>query len=296
MATGWWAALQRYSSKDAAWPRPLRPLVAAALSFMAHNATQQAGHVAFSAFLSIFPFFIFLITIAGNVGQSEAARAAIDYNLDLMPEQVAKVIRPLMAEVLARPRGGLMTLGFLGTLWAVSSSIDSLRLALEEAYGVHRPRPFWRRRAQGVVLVLLAGTALIASNFLMILGPLLWRLSIDYFEVFELLEWRPLWDGIRYGIGATGALVVFALLYRWLPNLRQDWRNVLPGAALAVMLWVVVASGFGFYLSTLANTPVTYGSLGGVAVTLLFFYLSAMTFIFGAEFNAALSKRRGRGT
>jgi membrane protein len=81
--------------------------------------------------------------------------------------------------------------------------------------------------------------------------------------------------------------LVVALLYRWLPSRHLPRREILPGAAVTVVLWVVLASLFSFYLQTLARFSVTYGSLGGIVLTLMFFYLSALIFVFGAEVNSA---------
>jgi membrane protein len=81
--------------------------------------------------------------------------------------------------------------------------------------------------------------------------------------------------------------LVVALLYRWLPSRHLPPREILPGAAVTVVLWVALASLFSWYLQNLGRFSVTYGSLGGIVITLLFFYVSATIFIFGAEINSA---------
>jgi membrane protein len=81
-------------------------------------------------------------------------------------------------------------------------------------------------------------------------------------------------------------------LYIWLPNRRLSALDVLPGALLAVIMWIVGASAYSWYLLNLGRFSVTYGSLGGVVATLLFFYISALIFIFGAEVNAARMRLR----
>ena len=77
------------------------------------------------------------------------------------------------------------------------------------------------------------------------------------------------------------------MLYRWLPSRHLPRREVLPGAAITVMLWLVMASLFSLYLQNLTRFTVTYGSLGGIVITLTFFYMSGVIFIFGAELNSA---------
>ena len=92
----------------------------------------------------------------------------------------------------------------------------------------------------------------------------------------------------RYGAGVLVLVVTATVFYRLLPNTPLRLKTVLPGAVLASGLWLVMATGFSIYLNQLGSYSVTYGSLGGVITTLMFFYVSAALFIFGAEFNAAL--------
>jgi membrane protein len=96
-----------------------------------------------------------------------------------------------------------------------------------------------------------------------------------------------MYEGLRYLIAISLLYLVVALLYRWLPSRHLPRREILPGAAVTVLLWVLLASLFSFYLQNLARFTVTYGSLGGIVITLMFFYLSALIFIFGAELNSA---------
>ena len=84
------------------------------------------------------------------------------------------------------------------------------------------------------------------------------------------------------------------LLHRWLPNTKQAYLRVLPGVFATAVLWLTMASLFSWYIGHLADYSAFYGSLGGVAITLMFFYLSAIIFIFGAEINAVWRDRSGR--
>jgi membrane protein len=88
-----------------------------------------------------------------------------------------------------------------------------------------------------------------------------------------------------------GALL---LLHRWLPNTRQSFARILPGVAVTTVLWLLGAGLFAWYVGHLTDYSVYYGSLGGVAITLMFFYSSAVIFIFGAEFNALWREQTGR--
>ena len=81
------------------------------------------------------------------------------------------------------------------------------------------------------------------------------------------------------------------LLYRVLPNVRLRATEVIPGAVLAWLLWLAAVWGYTVYLRAVPSFSITYGSLGGIVVTLFFFYISALLFVFGAEFNSVLRRR-----
>jgi membrane protein len=126
----------------------------------------------------------------------------------------------------------------------------------------------------------------IVAILLMLIGPdLIERIAalVGLEEVFV-----SLWEWLRFPVALSLLAVVLSLIYRLVPNARQRFRSVIPGAALAVVLWAITSVGFSFYLATFANYGVTYGSLGAAVGLLFYMYLSASVVLFGAELNAAI--------
>lgn len=99
---------------------------------------------------------------------------------------------------------------------------------------------------------------------------------------------------VRLALAAVVLVALFGILYRVLPNRAQGWRQVWPGAALAVLLWLVLAQLFSVYLAHFNSYNATYGSIGGIIITLVFFQYSATVFLLGAELNILLEEKRGR--
>jgi membrane protein len=110
-----------------------------------------------------------------------------------------------------------------------------------------------------------------------------------------VLETRLAFVTTRYLLAVLLLLGALLLLHRWLPNTKQAFALVLPGVCVTTLLWLIGASAFSWYIGYLADYAAFYGSLGGVAITLMFFYISAILFIFGAEINAVWRERSGRG-
>ena len=244
-----------------------------------------AGHIAFMSLFSSFPFLIFLTTLAGELGQTEAVRDFIAMGLDVLPEEVSGAIRPAIEEVTSTRRTGLMTVSILTSLWATSSGIEALREALNKAYGVEETRPIWFCRLQSLAFTIIFSICIILVMLVLVIGPVLWSYIQPLLDV--PWEWGWLYEALRYFVAVALLYLVVALLYRWLPSRHLPRREILPGAAVTVVLWVALASLFSLYLQNLGRFSVTYGSLGGIVITLMFFYVSALIFIFGAEINSA---------
>ena len=175
------------------------------------------------------------------------------------------------------------------SLYSASSAVSALRLALDLAYGVEETRSFWLRKAQDFLIVILGSVILMLLSVAVIAGPWVWRL-ITWFTFIDPKD-QNLWHLARYSFSLiTLALSVIAL-HRILPNCRVKFSQILPGALTTTVIWIITASALTLYFGKVANYSATYGSLGGVIVTLLFFYVSAIIFIFGGELNATLMAR-----
>ena len=244
-----------------------------------------AGHIAFMTLFSLFPFLIFLTTLAAQLGQSVAAREFIQMSLEAFPKEVRDAIRPAIEQVISTPSASLMTASILASLWAVSSGIEALREALNRAYGVTDPRPFWLCRLQSLLFTIVFSVSIIAVMIMLVIGPVVWAYIEPLLKVE--LQWGLFYETGRYILAVLLLYLTVAVLYRWLPSRHLPRREVLPGAAITVILWLVLASLFSLYLRNLTRFTVTYGSLGGIVITLTFFYMSAVIFIFGAELNSA---------
>jgi membrane protein len=101
-----------------------------------------------------------------------------------------------------------------------------------------------------------------------------------------------LYDGVRYGAAYVTLVMLYALLYGWLPDIAQRLSTVLPGALVGAALWVAAAAALSYILRSAGKLALIYGSFAGVVATLVFLYASATTLIYGAEINAVLRARK----
>ena len=262
--------------------------------FMQNDGMARAGYMAFASLLAFFPFMIFLGALASFMGGLDAIDEVMAFAVSFLPRDVAETLEPLIGELLERRRGGMLTVGLVGTMWAASVELEAFRYALNRAgsvpEGVADHLPIWQRQLKGMFLILLGVSAFLLAVLAVVIGPMIWKLAAPVLDI--ALTWKWLWDGARYLLAVFVLLAVVTVLYHWLPDTRPRWRHILPGALLASLGWLLLASLFSIFLDRVEIFTVFYGSLGSIIVTLLFLFFSAADFILGAEFNTALRERQ----
>jgi membrane protein len=260
--------------------------------FISDKGFVYAGYIAFTTVFALFPFLIFLLTVAGFLGQGAAAAASIELGLELVPPEVADVLRPVIDEIRNNASTRLLTFSAALTLWFSSSGFESLRAAVNLAYDVEEHPSFLWSRLQSMLLTLFSAVMIILAMLALVVGPLVGQL-VAFLSHGKVVE-PSTYTLLRHAIGIGLLLSLTLVLYLVLPQPRARLTEVLPGALTAVVVWAVSAKAYSVYLSELGRYTVTYGSLAGVILTLFFFYISAIVFIFGAQLNGALRRERLR--
>ncbi|HKF64797.1 MAG TPA: YihY/virulence factor BrkB family protein [Dongiaceae bacterium] len=261
----------------------------AVVNLIRHEGLELSGYMSFMSILALFPFLIFVVAIAGFIGQAEGAGKFINMTFEFLPPEVTSVLGPTIANIITHPRGDLLTFGILFAIWSASSGVEALRLLLNRCYGVPETRSVFLLRLQSVVLVVLSAIAIAIMSLAIVLAPVIERLLAHYH--FEILLDRNAWFRIRYGAVIPTTTIVLIALHLFLPNRPPRLGEIWPGTLITAVLWITGAAGFSIYVDNLASYNVTYGSLGGIVLSLLFFYVAAIIFGFGAEMNAAIMRR-----
>jgi membrane protein len=262
--------------------------------YILHQSGTQAGSVAFSALLSMFPLLILLSTAAAFIGHPGDAAALVGRVLGYAPPVVQAALRPVVEQVIGQRNQALLALGMLVTVWTASSGMQSIRTALNRAYGVDRGLSFWQARIKVTLCTVIVGGATLVTFSSVIVMPYVWQFVHEAAGAQVNETW--LLNSVRYGAAFVVVSTLYALLYAWLPDLRLPLRAVLPGALLGALLWVGAAALLSVTLRSAAKLLLVYGGFAGTVATLVFLYVSAATLIFGAELNAVLHHRpRNRG-
>lgn len=264
----------------------------AAKRFRNHTGTVIAGNIAYSLMLAVVPFLIFATALTGFIVGAQASEIALNALFSAVPQHVAETLKPVLLEVIGARRGGLLTLSALGTIWAASNGVEAVRIGLDRAYDVDDSRHVALNRLISIGVVLVGFAVFTVLSALIVFAPLLFNLIEHWTSVAIPAEA----DVVRYVIGLTMLGVALWAMHRLLPSRSMRGMRLWPGILASVAIWGAAATGLSIYLAFAPSYTVTYGTLAGVIVTLLFFYLTGVSLIFGAEVNAVLNADRLRET
>lgn len=245
-----------------------------------------SGHIAYSLMLAVFPFLIFAMALTGFVVGQQGAEMALEALFEGVPQHVALTLKPVLFEVIGQRRGGVLTLSALVAVWTASKGVEAVRLGLDRAYGVPRARHVALSQLIAVAFVLGGFAVFVLLSALIVFAPLAFVL-IERWTAVDIPREA---DIVRYAVGLAVLWASLWVMHRVLPSRRMQGLKLWPGVLASVVIWSVAATGLSIYLAYAPGYTLTYGTLAGVIVTLLFFYLTGLALIFGAEVNAVVNR------
>ncbi|MDQ0163506.1 membrane protein [Bacillus alveayuensis] len=255
--------------------------------FSRHQIPSLAAELAYFFLLSLFPFLIFLITLMGYLPLS--TDALLDFIRQYAPGNSMKLIEENVRQVIDTQNGKLLSFSIIASLWSASNGINAIVRALNRAYDVMENRHFLIARGMAIILTFAMIFVIVVALLLPVFGREIGLLISTAFGFSNLF--LSIWNTMRWLLSAIILLIVFTGLYVMAPNQRLQLFEVYPGALFATVGWIVVSLAFSYYVARFGQFSVTYGSLGGVIVLLIWFYLSAIIIILGGEINAIIYHR-----
>ena len=248
----------------------------------------HAGNMAYLSLVTLFPFFIVLAATAGALGRTADGTRAVNAFLREVPPDVATLLEKPIADVTTSHSGSLLTVGIIVTLWSTSGFIETMREVIRRAYGYepHRSVFAYRLRSIGTVI---GGAFLVLVAFLaqVLLTGAEQAVAYLFPAAPDLIRW------VSLGRAVPGVLLLVALwLVFWAISPARALRQapIWPGALVTAIVWVGATLLLPAVIGLTGGYGRTYGSLAGVMVALLFFYIVGLGFVLGAQLNAALAK------
>jgi len=253
--------------------------------FMNDDLLSVGAQITYFLLLSIAPFLIFLITLITFIPLLDF-QSQIEPLYALMPADASKILNAIIDQTIKNRSSALLTFGVLFALLSASAGVSYLIRGVNRAYDQEETRPIWKKSLLSLVITLELSVVIIGSMILIVFGGILGSKVFGWLGFSE--TFTMIWGYLRFVIAILAIMIVFVSLYYSAPSCRLTFKEVLPGAVVAAISWIIVSMGFSFYADNLGNYAAVYGSLGGVIALLTWIYLSSIIFLLGAEINASL--------
>ena len=271
-------------------PQQIMAVVQRTASGVYSDGFTFAGNFAYLSLLAVFSFFIVAAAIVGSFGQTAIGTDFVEAFLRTVPPSVARALRdPISAAMTART-GPLLWFSAVVGLWTTASLIETIREILHRAYGVTAQRAFWEYRLGSIGMTILSVfLAMFALSTQFIIAGISEFLNAFFPHLIKGSPWFSLSGALPFLILFLTLYVLFRLLTprQYRPRAYPKW----PGAVFISGWWLLITGFLPLFLKYAANYQLTYGSLAGVMITLIFFYLIGLGMVMGAELNAALADR-----
>ncbi|MCB1515766.1 MAG: YihY/virulence factor BrkB family protein [Hyphomicrobiaceae bacterium] len=268
-----------------------RPLLEAIYRLYEHSGFSMAGAVAYAFVVSLFPFCIFLGAVAGLFGGRELAQHAITGLFQVLPPAVAGTLAPQVEQLMGATRIDLLTVGGGIALFFATSAVETLRAALNGAYRQTETRSYPYSLALSMLFVLVAAVSTLVLTWAVVVGPVVAeRFEPEWVKDFIDLGWlKSTWltATSRYAIAALVLVTQLLVLHLWIAAGSRRFADVWPGVALSTLLWLAAGSLYSQYLAFSDYTRF-YAGLSQIMVALIFFQVTAVIILLGAELNRGI--------
>lgn len=251
-----------------------------------------AAGVAFYFFMAAFPALAALISLYGLFADPAFIPDQLAHLENLLPPESLKILAD-QATSIASSGNAALGLGFLAgvalAIFSTTKGVTALIKGLNVAYSL-------RERRNILVLNYTAFTLTFAMMVYLLFALTLIAFMPAFFNIIHVPDEIAAWLlSLRWPLLLLSGMVGLQILYHFAPDHTVcRWRWISPGSIVATLLWLGGSSLFSLFVSNFGNYNETYGSLGAVAVLLLWFWLSGLTILFGAEINAAFGEPRNK--
>jgi membrane protein len=273
-------------------PRILPALKRTFAEFRDDNLTDWAAALTYYGLLSLFPALIALVSILGLVGDPKTITAKVTEVIASIGPQSAAQTFAGPVESIASNRGAAgfaLVFGLALALWSASGYVGAFIRASNVVYETREGRPFWKLRPLQIVvtLVMVLLATLLALGLVLtgpVVGAVAGPIGIGSTAV-------TLWNVVKWPVMAAVFVLMVGVLYYASPNAKiRGFKWVTPGSLVAIVVWAAASAAFAFYVANFGSYDKTYGTLGGLVVLLVWFWITNLAILFGHELNAELER------
>lgn len=245
-----------------------------------------AAQQAYYFFFALFPALLFVLSVASFFPLASLTDNVVKMLGRVAPRDVIDIINTQLRQLGEKNSGGLLTFAFLVTIWSSSGAMVSIITTMNTCYDITESRPWWKTRLTAVGLTVGLALFILVSMFLVLAGPAFAEHLANTLYLGDAFKWT--WWVLQWPVVFVLVATAIGMIYYFAPDAEQDWVWLTPGSVLATVLWIVVSLGLKLYYQLVPNANASYGAVGGVMVLMLWFYVSGLALLMGAELNSEI--------
>ena len=254
------------------------------LRFQHDNVTELGAQITYYLILAIFPFLIFLLSMVRYTPITDGE--VIETLLGALPDDSRNLVGGLLEEIIQGGSYALLSFGAIAGIWSASNGIMAMIKGVNRAYDLTEERPFWKLKGLSILLTIGLSIIIILAFVIVIFGEVIFNAVFDYYTWPSFVMFR-----IFQVLGAILLIgLVLALLYKLAPSIKEGvsvkYKDTVGGGFFAATGLLIFSMVFSFYVNNFVNYTSTYGSIGGIIILLIWFYVSSIVIVLGAEVNA----------
>lgn len=253
--------------------------------------TTRAGGIAYSFFMAIFPFLLFILTLIPFVPIEGAQEGLLSIISDVLPPKTFDAVDSVLVDIIKNQYGGLLSFGFIGSIFLMTNGVNAIFGGFEYSYHVKEVRNFFRAYFIAMLVSIVIVFFLLLTVILIILFELILKDLVSLGWLEDNLIWLQL---IRGFIFLTMIFITVSMLYHYGVKEGKHSRFFSPGAVFTTVLSILTFYLFGYYVTEFAKYNELYGSIGTLLILMLFIWLNAIILLLGFELNASIYSLRRR--
>jgi membrane protein len=246
----------------------------------------RAAGLSYYFLFALFPTLLFLTALLGLLPIPHLMDQLMSYVGRVMPGDAASLVTKTLSEIVRGASGSLLSIGVFAALWAASNGMGSIITSLNAAYDVKEKRVWWKQRLMAIGLTIGFSLFTLTALLLLVFGERIGEAVARMVGLGSVFTYT--WNVARWPAVVLCVLAGITLVYYLAPAVNQRWHWVTPGAAFALIAWLLMSEGLRLYVAYIGNYNATYGSIGGVILLMLWLYFSGIVLLVGAEINSEI--------
>ncbi|TMM31468.1 YihY/virulence factor BrkB family protein [Polaribacter aestuariivivens] len=251
--------------------------------------TTRAGGIAYSFFMAIFPFLLFVLTLIPFVPIEGAQEGLLSIISDVLPPKTFDAVDSVLVDIISNQYGGLLSFGFIGSIFLMTNGVNAIFGGFEYSYHVKEVRNVFRAYFIAMLVSIVIVMFLLLSVILIIFFELILKDMVSLGWLEDNLIWIQLSRGLIFLIMI---FITVSMLYHYGVKEAKHSRFFSPGAVFTTILSILTFYLFGFYVNEFAKYNELYGSIGTLLILMLFIWLNAIILLLGFELNATIYSLR----